>query len=66
MSGRKVLIALMGLFVAGDALSAFAPDYHWLLAARFVSGLPHGAFFGVGAVVATNLVGPSARRAPSR
>jgi DHA1 family inner membrane transport protein len=48
----------MGLFVAGNALSAFAPDYHWLLAARFVSGLPHGAFFGVGAVVATNLVAP--------
>jgi DHA1 family inner membrane transport protein len=58
MSRRKVLIALMGLFVAGNALSAFAPDYHWLLVARFVSGLPHGAFFGVGAVVATNLVAP--------
>lgn len=58
MSRRKVLIALMGLFVAGNALSAFAPDYHWLLAARFVSGLPHGAFFGVGAVVATKLVAP--------
>jgi DHA1 family inner membrane transport protein len=58
MSRRKVLIALMGLFVAGNALSAFAPDYHWLLAARFVSGLPHGAFFGVGAVVATNLAAP--------
>ncbi|MET7703348.1 MFS transporter [Streptomyces sp. NPDC005485] len=58
MSRRKVLIALMGLFVAGNALSAFAPDYHWLLAARFLSGLPHGAFFGVGAVVATGLVTP--------
>jgi len=58
MSRRKVLIALMGLFVAGNALSAFAPDYHWLLAARFLSGLPHGAFFGVGAVVATGLVAP--------
>ncbi|KOU55072.1 MFS transporter [Streptomyces sp. MMG1533] len=58
MSRRKVLIALMGLFVAGNALSAFAPDYHWLLAARFLSGLPHGAFFGVGAVVATTMVAP--------
>ena len=58
MSRRKVLIALMGLFVAGNVLSAFAPDYHWLLAARFLSGLPHGAFFGVGAVVATGLVAP--------
>jgi DHA1 family inner membrane transport protein len=58
MSRRKVLIALMGLFVVGNALSAFAPDEHWLLAARFLSGLPHGAFFGVGAVVATGLVAP--------
>lgn len=58
MSRRKVLIALMGLFVAGNALSAFAPDYPWLLAARFLSGLPHGAFFGVGAVVATTMVAP--------
>ncbi|MFC9846168.1 MFS transporter [Streptomyces sp. NPDC060223] len=58
MSRRKVLIALMLLFVAGNALSALAPDYNWLLAARFLSGLPHGAFFGVGAVVATSLVAP--------
>ncbi|MGW3628822.1 MFS transporter [Streptomyces sp. NPDC005122] len=58
MSRRKVLIGLMVLFVAGNALSALAPDQHWLLAARFLSGLPHGAFFGVGAVVATGLVAP--------
>ncbi|MHC5902859.1 MFS transporter [Streptomyces sp. S6] len=58
MARRKVLIGLMVLFVAGNALSAFAPGYDSLLAARFLSGLPHGAFFGVGAVVATNLVSP--------
>jgi DHA1 family inner membrane transport protein len=58
LSRRTVLISLMGLFVVGNALSAFAPDHQWLLAARFLSGLPHGAFFGVGAVVATNLVAP--------
>lgn len=58
MSRRKVLIGLMGLFVAGNALSALAPDEHLLLAARFLSGLPHGAFFGVGAVVATSMVAP--------
>ncbi|MFF7393920.1 MFS transporter [Streptomyces scabiei] len=58
MPRRKVLIGLMLLFVAGNALSALAPDEHWLLAARFLSGLPHGAFFGVGAVVATGLVAP--------
>ncbi len=58
MSRRKVLIGLMALFVAGNALSALAPDNGSLLAARFLSGLPHGAFFGVGAVVATTLVAP--------
>ncbi|WP_217136771.1 MFS transporter [Streptomyces sp. AC558_RSS880] len=58
MARRTVLIALMALFVAGNALSAFAPDHTWLLAARFLSGLPHGAFFGVGAVVATTMVAP--------
>ncbi|MGW2930370.1 MFS transporter [Streptomyces sp. NPDC001156] len=58
LSRRKVLIGLMGLFVVGNALSGLAPGYHWLLAARFLSGLPHGAFFGVGAVVATGLVAP--------
>ncbi|WNM34686.1 MFS transporter [Streptomyces sp. Li-HN-5-11] len=55
---RHVLIGLMALFVAGNALSALAPGYGWLLAARFLSGLPHGAFFGVGAVVATTMVTP--------
>ncbi|MFF4717252.1 MFS transporter [Streptomyces eurythermus] len=58
MPRRTVLIALMALFVAGNALSAFAPGNASLLAARFLSGLPHGAFFGVGAVVATAMVPP--------
>jgi DHA1 family inner membrane transport protein len=58
MSRRTVLISLMALFVAGNALSAFAPGNASLLAARFLSGLPHGAFFGVGAVVATTMVPP--------
>ncbi|MDT0435138.1 MULTISPECIES: MFS transporter [Streptomyces] len=61
MSRRTVLIGLMVLFVVGNALSALAPDQHTLLAARFLSGLPHGAFFGVGAVVATGLVAPERR-----
>ncbi|MFF2651917.1 MFS transporter [Streptomyces sp. NPDC058045] len=55
---RRVLIGLMVLFTVGNALSAAAPGYHSLLAARFLTGLPHGAFFGVGAVVATGLVAP--------
>jgi MFS transporter, DHA1 family, inner membrane transport protein len=58
MPRRTVLISLMALFVAGNALSALAPGHDSLLAARFLSGLPHGAFFGVGAVVATSMVAP--------
>jgi DHA1 family inner membrane transport protein len=58
MSRRTVLIGLMALFVVGNTLSAFAPGPDSLLAARFLSGLPHGAFFGVGAVVATTMVAP--------
>ncbi|MFE7165809.1 MFS transporter [Streptomyces sp. NPDC057616] len=58
MSRRSVLIGLMALFVVGNTLSAFAPGPDSLLAARFLSGLPHGAFFGVGAVVATTMVAP--------
>ncbi|MBB5925353.1 MFS transporter [Streptomyces echinatus] len=58
MSRRTVLMALMCLFVVGNALSALAPGNGSLLAARFLSGLPHGAFFGVGAVVATGMVPP--------
>ncbi len=58
MSRRTVLIGLMVLFVVGNVLSAFAPGYDSLMAARFLSGLPHGAFFGMGAVVATTMVAP--------
>lgn len=58
---RDLLIALMALFVAGNTLSALAPSYHWMLVFRFLSGLPHGAYFGVAALVATSLV-PENRR----
>jgi DHA1 family inner membrane transport protein len=58
---RDLLIALMALFVIGNTLSALAPSYHWMLFFRFVSGLPHGAYFGVAALVATSLV-PENRR----
>lgn len=58
---RDLLIALMALFVAGNTLSALAPSYHWMLVFRFISGLPHGAYFGVAALVATSLV-PANRR----
>ncbi len=53
---KTVLLSTMGLFTVGNVLSALAPTHELLLAARFVAGLPHGAFFGIGAVVAASLV----------
>ncbi|MFY1047131.1 MFS transporter [Chryseobacterium sp. GP-SGM7] len=52
---KKVLIVLMMIFTLFNALSAIAPDYNSMLIIRFLSGLPHGAFFGVGTVVATRM-----------
>jgi DHA1 family inner membrane transport protein len=61
MSRRSLLIALMIAFTVGNAATVFAPNYGMLMAARFVAGLPHGAFFGVAALVAAHLAGPDAR-----
>lgn len=58
LNRRSMLLALMGLFVVGNLLSAIAPSIAMLVGARFVSGLTQGAFFGAGAVVATHIVGP--------
>ncbi|MFD7660638.1 MFS transporter [Actinosynnema sp. NPDC059797] len=55
---KKMLMALMGLFIVGNALSAAAPAFAVMLAGRVVSSLAHGAFFGVGSVVAASLVAP--------
>ncbi|WP_293900115.1 MFS transporter [Sphingobacterium sp. UBA5670] len=54
-SPLKTLIILMGLFTLFNGLSLIAPDYGLLLVSRFISGLPHGAFFGVGSVIASRL-----------
>ncbi|MEE4543865.1 MFS transporter [Streptomyces sp. V4-01] len=58
---KRMLLLLMGLFTVGNAASAVAPGYWTLLAGRFLAGLPHGAFFGVGAVVASRLVAEERR-----
>ncbi|MBM7806420.1 DHA1 family inner membrane transport protein [Geodermatophilus bullaregiensis] len=58
---RGLLVGLMTAFLAGNVLSALAPGSTTLLLARFVSGLPHGAYFGVASLVAAALV-PSALR----
>jgi DHA1 family arabinose polymer transporter-like MFS transporter len=55
---RSVLVWLMLMFALFNALSALAPHFSAMLVARFCAGLPHGAFFGVGAVVASRLADP--------
>lgn len=55
-SPKAALIFLMSIFTAGNVLSALAPDYNTLLLARFITSLNHGAFFGIGAMVATRVV----------
>lgn len=54
---KKILLGLMALFTFCNALSSFAPNYEIMMVTRLLSGLPHGAFFGVGAVVASRLAG---------
>ncbi|WMJ67879.1 MFS transporter [Stenotrophomonas sp. 24(2023)] len=53
---RTALMLLMSIFVVGNVLSALAPNYGLLLLSRLVTSLNHGAFFGIGAVVAASLV----------
>ena len=54
-SRKSALIALMGVFVVGNTLAALATNYEVLLLARVVTSLSHGAFFGIGALVAMSL-----------
>jgi DHA1 family inner membrane transport protein len=58
---KGLLIGLMLAFTIGNALSAIAPSIGLLLVARFVSGLPHGAYFGISAVVVSAIVPPERR-----
>jgi DHA1 family inner membrane transport protein len=59
---KRVLLGLLVLFIVGNALSAVAGDYGTMMAGRIIAALCHGAFFGIGSVVATGLV-PAARQA---
>ena len=58
---RYLLIGLMGIFTLGNLMSALATDYYSLLIARVVTSLNHGAFFGVGSIVAASVVAPDKR-----
>lgn len=55
---KRLLLAFVALIVAGNAAAALAPSADALVAARFVSGLPHGAFFGTATIVAKELADP--------
>lgn len=61
MNRRTLLIGLMAIFTLGNFLSAIAGDYTTLMVARVITSLNHGAFFGVGSVVAASLVAPEKR-----
>lgn len=58
---KTLLIALMIAFTIGNAATVLAPNYELLVASRFLAGLPHGAYFGVAALVAAHLAGPGQR-----
>lgn len=61
ISRKTSLLWLVAIFVLGNALCAVAPTYGLLMAARLLTALSHGTFFGIGAVVATTLVPPAKR-----
>ncbi|MDJ0317698.1 MULTISPECIES: MFS transporter [Arthrobacter] len=61
MPRKALALSLMALFTVGNLLSVFANDYTTLLITRFIAGLPHGAFFGVAAVLAASMVAPTKR-----
>ncbi|WP_030412241.1 MFS transporter [Streptomyces sp. NRRL S-1448] len=58
---KQMLMLLMGLFIVGNLLTAVAPSFWLMLVGRIVSAFTHGAFFGIGALVAADLVAPQKR-----
>jgi MFS transporter, DHA1 family, inner membrane transport protein len=58
LNRKTLLLGLMGLFAVGNLLSAAAANLQMLSVARFIAGMPQGAYFGAGAVVAAYIVGP--------
>ncbi|KKX28020.1 MFS transporter [Rhizobium sp. LC145] len=61
MTRRALLLILMTIFALGNILSAIAPDFWSFTILRFITGLPHGAYFGVAALVAASMVPPNKR-----
>ena len=52
---KSTMIFLVLLMLAGNLCAAFAPNYYTLMACRFISGLPHGAYFGIGTIIASKI-----------
>ncbi|MFF8813634.1 MFS transporter [Streptomyces pactum] len=63
LTRKQMLLLLMGIFIVGNALTAVAPAFGLLLAGRVVASFAHGAFFGIGSIVAAGLVAPEKRAA---
>lgn len=61
LSRLRLLLILMGLFAAGNLASALAPSFAGLVVLRFITALPHGAYFGVAALVAAGMAAPDGR-----
>lgn len=61
MARRNLLLLSMAIFTAGNLMSALADSYNLLLVSRIITSFNHGAFFGVGAIVAMNVVPPEKR-----
>lgn len=61
MPRRRLLVLSMGIFTIGNLISALADSYSALMIGRIITSFNHGVFFGVGAVVATQLVPPNQR-----
>src|ERR1700742_3157287 len=64
MEKKRSLVFLMSIYIVGNLCCALAPNFPLMLAARILTALCHGAFFGTGSIVAANLV-PKERRAPA-
>ncbi|MDJ0334611.1 MFS transporter [Salinibacterium sp. G-O1] len=58
---KQLLLACVGVFVLGTVASALLPTFGLVLIARFIAALPHGAYFGIAALVAASLMGPGKR-----
>lgn len=58
---KAMLVSLMGFFIAGNLLTACAPTFAWALTGRVVTSLTHGAFIGIGSILASDLVAPNRR-----